>query len=127
MGCWGVAVEESAYYSGLASLLTEAGKKLKPKVRCLMGLPGLGAGFPDGDLSPESNSIKSNPLSSLQGHAERAPGGSSALKAELQSELDVPFALRAQDLAELGAVEVHRRAVEDRSDVRNGSSTIIRS
>jgi hypothetical protein len=49
----GAAVEETAYYPALASLLTEVGKKLKPKVRCIMGLQDLGAGFPDGGLFTE--------------------------------------------------------------------------
>ena len=46
----GGAVKETAYYPALANLLTDVGKKLKPKVRCVMGLQNRGAGFPDGGL-----------------------------------------------------------------------------
>ncbi len=58
----GAAVEETASYSVLANLLNEVGKKLKPKVRCVMGLRDLGAGFPDGGLFTEEQFDKKHAL-----------------------------------------------------------------
>src|SRR5271157_3356730 len=63
----GAAVDETAYYSALGNLLTEAGKKLKPKVRCVMGLKDLGAGFPDGGLFTEEQFDKKHTLKPLPG------------------------------------------------------------
>ena len=63
----GAAVEETAYYPALATLLTEVGKKLKPKVRCVMGLQDLGAGFPDGGLFTEEQFDKKRTLKPLTG------------------------------------------------------------
>jgi hypothetical protein len=63
----GAAVEETAYYPALATLLTEIGKKLKPKVRCIMGLQDLGAGFPDGGLFTEEQFDKKHTLKPLPG------------------------------------------------------------
>jgi len=63
----GAAVEETAYYPALATLLTEVGKKLKPKVRCIMGLQDLGAGFPDGGLFTEEQFDKKYTLKPLPG------------------------------------------------------------
>jgi hypothetical protein len=63
----GAAVEETAYYPALANLLTEVGKKLKPKVRCIMGLQDLGAGFPDGGLFTEEQFDKKHTLKPLPG------------------------------------------------------------
>jgi hypothetical protein len=63
----GAAVEETASYSALAILLTEVGKKLKPKVRCVMGLRDLGAGFPDGGLFTEEQFDKKHTLKPLPG------------------------------------------------------------
>ena len=63
----GAAVEETAYYSALGNLLTEVGKKLKPKVRCIMGLQDLGAGFPDGGLFTEEQFEKKHTRKPLPG------------------------------------------------------------
>jgi hypothetical protein len=63
----GAAGEETAYYPALATLLTEVGKKLKPKVRCVMGLKDLGAGFPDGGLFTEEQFDKKHTLKPLPG------------------------------------------------------------
>ncbi len=46
----GAAVPETSGYGALATLLTEVGGKLKPKVRCLINLQNAGAGIPDGGL-----------------------------------------------------------------------------
>lgn len=63
----GAAVQETAFYSVLANLLTEVGKQLKPKVRCIMGLQDLGAGFPDGGLFTEEQFDKKHALKPLPG------------------------------------------------------------
>jgi hypothetical protein len=63
----GAAGEETAYYPALATLLTEVGKKLKPKVRCVMGVQDLGAGFPDGGLFTEEQFDKKRTLKPLPG------------------------------------------------------------
>jgi len=46
----GGAVPETSYYGALETLLNEVGKKLKPKVRCILTLAEAGAGHPDGGL-----------------------------------------------------------------------------
>jgi len=49
----GAAVKETSYYPPLANLLTEIGKRLKPKVRCIIHLQDTGGGLPDGGLFTE--------------------------------------------------------------------------
>ena len=49
----GAAVPETAYYPPLANLLGEVGKKLKPRVRCIIHLRDTGGGLPDGGLFTE--------------------------------------------------------------------------
>ncbi len=49
----GAAVPETAYYPALSNLLNEIGRKLKPKVKCIMQLQDTGAGLPDGGLFTE--------------------------------------------------------------------------
>ena len=46
----GAGVEEESYYHPLASLLNQVGRKLKPKVKCVLQLANLGAGKPDAGL-----------------------------------------------------------------------------
>ena len=46
----GAGTKETSYYPALERLLTEVGRQLKPRVRCVMGLKNLGAGMPDGGL-----------------------------------------------------------------------------
>lgn len=46
----GAAVKETSYYPALSNLLNEVGKKLKPRVRCIINLANRGAGLPDGGL-----------------------------------------------------------------------------
>lgn len=41
---------ETSFYPALEKLLSEIGKGLKPKVRCVINLANSGAGFPDGGL-----------------------------------------------------------------------------
>lgn len=50
----GAAVKETSYYPALSNLLNEVGRKLKPRVRCIINLANRGAGLPDGGLfTPE--------------------------------------------------------------------------
>ncbi|MFW6162928.1 MAG: N-6 DNA methylase, partial [Planctomycetota bacterium] len=46
----GEATDETSYYPAMEALLNEAGKALKPKVRCILELKNRGAGHPDGGL-----------------------------------------------------------------------------
>ena len=46
----GAGVPETSYYPALSALFNELGKKLKPKVRCILQLADQGAGLPDGGL-----------------------------------------------------------------------------
>ena len=50
----GAGVKETSYYPALSNLLNEVGKRLKPRVRCIINLANRGAGIPDGGLfTPE--------------------------------------------------------------------------
>ena len=44
----GAAVKETSYYPAISNLLNEVGKRLKPRVRCIINLANRGAGIPDG-------------------------------------------------------------------------------
>ncbi|MHB1159838.1 MAG: type ISP restriction/modification enzyme [Chloroflexota bacterium] len=44
------AVPETSYYPALATLLSQVGKSLKPRVRCIVNPKNRGAGIPDGGL-----------------------------------------------------------------------------
>jgi hypothetical protein len=46
----GAGVKETSYYPALSNLLNEIGKRLKPRVRCIINLANRGAGIPDGGL-----------------------------------------------------------------------------
>jgi len=46
----GAGVKETSYYPALSNLLNEVGKRLKPRVRCIINLANRGAGLPDGGL-----------------------------------------------------------------------------
>lgn len=50
----GANVPETSFYPALSNLLNEAGRHLKPRVRCVMNLANRGAGLPDGGLFAES-------------------------------------------------------------------------
>jgi hypothetical protein len=43
-------VPETSFYPALERLLTDVGKTLSPKVRCVINLANRGAGLPDGGL-----------------------------------------------------------------------------
>lgn len=46
----GAAVKETSYYPALSNLLNDVGRKLKPRVRCIINIANRGAGLPDGGL-----------------------------------------------------------------------------
>lgn len=59
----GVAVKETSYYPYLANLLNATGKKLKPRVRCIIHPRSIGAGLPDGALiTADQKSAAEDPL-----------------------------------------------------------------
>jgi hypothetical protein len=59
----GVGVKETSYYPYLANLLNTMGKKLKPRVRCIIHPHSIGAGLPDGALiTTDQKSAADDPL-----------------------------------------------------------------
>jgi len=62
----GAGVKETSYYAALSNLLNETGRKLKPRVRCIINLQNAGAGLPDGgfftpDQFPRSSKTEPRP------------------------------------------------------------------
>lgn len=62
----GGAVKETAYYPALSNLFNEVGKKLKPRVRCIIHLQDTGGGLPDGGLFAEEQ-IRANATDIVSG------------------------------------------------------------
>jgi hypothetical protein len=59
----GVGVKETSYYPYLSNLFNFIGKKLKPKVRCIIHPRSVGAGLPDGALiTADQKSKADDPL-----------------------------------------------------------------
>ncbi|MGH9734210.1 MAG: type ISP restriction/modification enzyme [Candidatus Acidiferrales bacterium] len=59
----GVGVKETSYYPYLSNLLNVIGKKLKPRVRCIIHPRSIGAGLPDGALiTADQKSKADDPL-----------------------------------------------------------------
>lgn len=59
----GVGVKETSYYPPLANLLNSIGKRLKPRVRCIINPHSIGAGLPDGALiTTDQKSSAADPL-----------------------------------------------------------------
>jgi len=59
----GVGVKETSYYPYLSNLLNFVGKKLKPRVRCVIHPRSIGAGLPDGALiTADQKSKADDPL-----------------------------------------------------------------
>jgi hypothetical protein len=59
----GVGVKETSYYPSVSNLLNAIGKKLKPRVRCLIHPRSIGAGLPDGALiTSDQKSLADDPL-----------------------------------------------------------------
>ncbi len=63
----GAAVDETSYYGALENLFNEIGKKLKPKVRCVIQLKNRGAGHPDGGLFTADQFEKKSDAEPLRG------------------------------------------------------------
>ena len=59
----GIGQNETSYYDALATLLTTYGRKLNPRVTCVMQIRNQGAGIPDGGLFTAEQ---------LRGHRDRA-------------------------------------------------------
>ncbi|MCU1295856.1 MAG: putative adenine specific methyltransferase [Acidobacteriaceae bacterium] len=59
----GIGQRETSYYDALATLLTTYGRKLNPRVTCVMQIRNQGAGIPDGGLFTAEQ---------LRGHRDRA-------------------------------------------------------
>ena len=59
----GVGVKETSYYPYLSNLLNTIGKRLKPRVRCIVHPHSIGAGLPDGALiTSDQRSSADDPL-----------------------------------------------------------------
>jgi hypothetical protein len=59
----GVGVKETSYYPYLSNLLNVIGKKVKPRVRCIVHPRSIGAGLPDGALvTADQKSKADDPL-----------------------------------------------------------------
>jgi hypothetical protein len=59
----GVGVKETSYYPYLSNLFNVIGKKLKPKVRCIIHPRSIGAGLPDGAMiTADQKSKADDPL-----------------------------------------------------------------
>jgi hypothetical protein len=61
----GQAQDEVSYYPHLRELLNAIGKKLKPKVRCLLHPKNRGAGFPDGGLFSADQRFRGDELQAI--------------------------------------------------------------
>jgi hypothetical protein len=70
-------VKETTYYTALANLLDEAGKTLKPRVRCILQLQNRGAGNPDGGLFTADQFPKGSATPAGAGIPPAAPSKSS--------------------------------------------------
>lgn len=60
------AVAETAYYPALEELLSEVGRHLKPKVKCVIHPANRGAGLPDGGLFTDDQ-LRANAENPMQG------------------------------------------------------------
>jgi hypothetical protein len=63
----GAGVPETSYYSALANLFNEVGKKLRPRVRCVMTLANRGGGLPDGGFFTADQFNRTSDAEPLQG------------------------------------------------------------
>jgi hypothetical protein len=63
----GAGVKETSYYPALSNLFNEAGKHLKPRVRCVINLANRGAGLPDGGLFTAEQFQKASDAEPLPG------------------------------------------------------------
>jgi hypothetical protein len=65
----GGGVKETSYYGALANLLDEAGRALRPRVRCIVNLRDTGAGIPDGGFFTPDQFPRSTAEAPLEGQA----------------------------------------------------------
>jgi hypothetical protein len=63
----GAGVKETTYYPALSNLFNEVGKRLKPRVRCIISLANRGAGLPDGGLFTAEQFQKTSDAEPLPG------------------------------------------------------------
>ena len=63
----GAGVPETSYYGALENLFNEVGRKLKPRVRCVLTLQNRGAGLPDGGLFAAEQFTKTSDEKPIQG------------------------------------------------------------
>ena len=63
----GQAVKETSYYPALSNLFNEVGRRLKPRVRCIINLANRGAGIPDGGLFTPDQFQKASEAEPLPG------------------------------------------------------------
>jgi len=63
----GAGVKETSYYPAVSNLLNEIGKRVKPRVRCIINPANRGAGIPDGGLFTADQFPKSPALEPLKG------------------------------------------------------------
>ncbi len=63
----GAGVKETSYYPALSNLLNEVGKRLKPRVRCIINLANRGARIPDGGLFTPDQFQKASEAEPLPG------------------------------------------------------------
>lgn len=63
----GVGTPETSYYGALENLLNDHGKKLKPKVMCLIQMQNQGCGLPDGGLFTRDQYKKGSDSEPLRG------------------------------------------------------------
>lgn len=77
----GSAVPETSYYPALATLLSDVGRHLKPRVKCIVHIQNRGAGIPDAGLFAEDQlrktAVKDMSLGALpaRGVVEAKPAG----------------------------------------------------
>lgn len=55
-----MGVKETSYYPSLSNLLKVIGKKLKPRVRCIIHPRSIGVGLPDGALITADQNCKAD-------------------------------------------------------------------
>jgi hypothetical protein len=63
----GAGVKETSYYPALSNLFNEVGKRLKPRVRCIINLANRGAGLPDGGLFTAEQFLEPSDAAPLPG------------------------------------------------------------
>ena len=88
----GAGVAETSYYGPLATLLTDLGHKLKPKVSAIINLRNTGAGIPDGGLFTATQ-LKGWDPSTDPLHGQKPARGA----IEVKGTADDVFAIAASD------------------------------